>query len=292
MTPFIQSKIKKFMTQIDEWAGGFLNLEGNTERALNHNINQWLDKGEAIYVQGMNDVRVSSAYESFKQASKVAGTSMTISDFKEVYATELNRLSRKDLTKAVMLRNNIANNLLGNTDKIYKEFDQFAKESFGLSLQDMTKEFMNKADFYEIINFTDSSGRMWNPASYAEMWARTRSSEISSDANRDAMAEYDLDVVLISDHGTTTPICLQYEGKYFSLFGKTPGLPILDMRPPFHPNCQHTEIPIDERQVAENTMLRDNLRRNSKYAVASSDFTKSERKQIDKQKAYSEINRT
>ena len=302
MTPYIQSKIKAFMGRIDNWTQEFLDFPGKTDIALKAHANEWLDKGETVWIQGMNDIRVSTAYETYKRNARLVGETITISDFKSVYALELNRLATRDLTKARMLRNNIARNLQGNIDTIYKEFDTLSKESFGLSLDAIKKEFINKADFYEVINFEVKYKRFdkatgtyktitaqWDPMSYAEMWARTRSSEMASIANEESMQEYGLDIVRISDHNTTTPICMLYEGQYFSLTGKTPGLPILTMRPPFHPNCKHTEFAVERDRVSPLISTNTKLERRAK--TAEKKWTPAQKDQIIKQQEYQAVNR-
>ena len=91
--------------------------------------------------------------------------------------------------------------------------------------------------------FININGRNYNLTKYAKMVARTRLRTVQSDAVKNVCAQYDNDLVHISDHGTTTPICIPYEGNDYSISGKTPGFETLDRWPPFHPNCQHYASP-------------------------------------------------
>lgn len=91
-------------------------------------------------------------------------------------------------------------------------------------------------------NVIEINGRKYKPDYYAELVARTRTREAQSQAAIDTIMGFGEDTVRISSHNTTTPLCQQYEGKVFSLTGRSPH-PILDQYPPFHPNCQHVLTP-------------------------------------------------
>ena len=82
------------------------------------------------------------------------------------------------------------------------------------------------------------------------MVARTRLRKVQSDAVIETAKQFESDLVEISDHGTETEICEQYEGNVYSLFGKTPGYDVIDQYPPFHPNCQHHMFPTSEEAIA------------------------------------------
>lgn len=75
---------------------------------------------------------------------------------------------------------------------------------------------------------------------YAELVARTKIIEASSQSVIATAVETGSDLVQISSHNTKTPLCAEYEGKIFSISGKDPDFPMLDAEPPFHPNCMHT----------------------------------------------------
>jgi hypothetical protein len=99
---------------------------------------------------------------------------------------------------------------------------------------------MDQLDEDGLINV---KGRRYQPRYYAEMVARTEMRKAQSNAIVNSCGEYGTDLVEVSDHGTTTPICMPYEGNIFSISGNSPDFPYLDIRPPFHPNCQHFLYP-------------------------------------------------
>lgn len=93
--------------------------------------------------------------------------------------------------------------------------------------------------------FVDKRGRKWKPKYYARMVARTTTREAMSQAFIETARAQSSDLVRVSSHpdGKVDPICVPYDGKLFSLSGRTPGVPVLERTPPFHPNCRHVLIP-------------------------------------------------
>ena len=86
-------------------------------------------------------------------------------------------------------------------------------------------------------------GRRYQSRYYSEMVARSEMRKAQSQAVINSCHQYETDLVEVSDHGTTTPVCLNYEGKIFSISGHSANYPYLDAEPPFHPNCQHFLYP-------------------------------------------------
>jgi len=91
--------------------------------------------------------------------------------------------------------------------------------------------------------------RRYQPRYYAEMVARSEMRKAQSEAVINSCHQYETDLVEVSDHGTTTPVCLNYEGKIFSISGHSADYPYLDQEPPFHTNCQHFLYPTSPEAV-------------------------------------------
>ncbi|NQU44855.1 hypothetical protein HQ520_16315 [bacterium] len=121
------------------------------------------------------------------------------------------------------------------------------------------------------------NGRNYQPRSYAELVARTRTREATSRGTVNATTQAGVDLVQISDHGTDTPICQVYEGKTFSISGGHSDFPQLDRMPPFHPGCWHAILP-----VIENVLIR---RDEYDQAVEASNQDLTEAQKKAKQKA-------
>lgn len=105
----------------------------------------------------------------------------------------------------------------------------------------VTKGIVDDLIHEGVTGFVDNAGRRWTLESYAKMAARTTTREAASAGTANRMADLDLKLITISDHGTLTELCKEYEGKTFALPGETvEGYETIDQLPPFHPNCEHT----------------------------------------------------
>jgi len=97
--------------------------------------------------------------------------------------------------------------------------------------------------------FININGRNYQMGKYAKMVARTRLRVVQSDAVKNMSAQYENDLIEISDHGTTSAVCIPFEGNVYSISGNTPGFEVLTEWPPFHPNCEHHAAPTSEAAI-------------------------------------------
>lgn len=86
------------------------------------------------------------------------------------------------------------------------------------------------------------NGRNYDPAYYAELVARTRTREAVTQGTINTAHEFGVDLVQVSYHASSCPVCVPFQGRVYSLRGETEGFPRLDRRPPFHPNCAHVLV--------------------------------------------------
>jgi len=89
----------------------------------------------------------------------------------------------------------------------------------------------------------DKRGAQWSLERYSEMLARTHIIRANNEGTINRCLDYEIDIVEISDHNTACPICSPYEGKKYSISGKSKEYPKLDMQWPIHPNCRHALLP-------------------------------------------------
>lgn len=97
----------------------------------------------------------------------------------------------------------------------------------------------NEGNRYMQIIDKNGNPRTYRITYYSEMVYRSAWHEAQSQAVKTVANNYDTDLVRVSNHNTTTEICQQYEGKVFSISGKSKDFPVLDQSPPFHVNCLH-----------------------------------------------------
>jgi hypothetical protein len=91
--------------------------------------------------------------------------------------------------------------------------------------------------------FVMVNGKRWRLETYAELVAQTRLAEAASEGALNFSKSIGNDLVRISDHGSTDPVCDAFAGKVFSISGNSRRFPTLRERPPFHPRCKHVLLP-------------------------------------------------
>lgn len=99
--------------------------------------------------------------------------------------------------------------------------------------------------------FITINGRNFRPDKYAELIARTRTREASSQGTVNTALQYGVDLVQWSVHSQSCPICERLQGKIFSISGSNQDFPQLDNEstPPAHPNCEHVILPVTEEAL-------------------------------------------
>jgi len=94
----------------------------------------------------------------------------------------------------------------------------------------------------------DGKARNYDLGWYAETVGRTATREAASEGVLVMTQQFGGDLVQISVHEGSCPICLPWQGKVFSISGTHADFPPLtdDVTPPLHPRCEHILLPIVE----------------------------------------------
>lgn len=104
--------------------------------------------------------------------------------------------------------------------------------------QQVLNEFANRG----VTGFVDNAGRSWNLQTYAEMATRTTSIQARTEARLNRFTQNNEDLVIITAHAESCPICDPWEGQVLSITGQTEGYPTIDDAISdglWHPNCGH-----------------------------------------------------
>ena len=88
--------------------------------------------------------------------------------------------------------------------------------------------------------------RNYKIKAYAELVSKTELTNLQSTAAVSTAYEAGTDLIQVSSHNTTTPICQEFEGKIFSLTGQNKDFPVAEALPAYHPNCKHRITPVFE----------------------------------------------
>lgn len=291
--------IAQFQFLMRNWSREVFQLQGKTDLETRKNLNIWLTDFETMFARSMNRINNQSGfggysiaqYEGAKAGFTEYKATQAYSEFYEAYKNTMDGILTVDLTQARMLRNNLAVKFGDDYKLFYAEYDKYIKsaKALGLTQYEIADNFLATNIGRDFVFMLDSSGRKWQPSSYARMYARTRGREIEDIIMQKEINELGMDIVQISEANTTTPICLHYEGKYFSLNGNTPGLPVLDIHPPFHPNCVHRMRPIADADI--KNMRAKNIQVDRNVKKESQTWSDSQKKQVAKQTQWNRENR-
>jgi hypothetical protein len=119
------------------------------------------------------------------------------------------------------------------------------KYAAGATVRDMKKEVIRRLVDQGQTAMIDRAGRRWRLDSYAEMVARTTTREAASVATLNTCREFGLDLVQISQHYPTCPLCAVIQGRAYSISGEDKRYPRYtdEVRIPKHPHCRHSVHP-------------------------------------------------
>lgn len=102
---------------------------------------------------------------------------------------------------------------------------------------------------YGLTGFVDGAGRNWRLDDYADMAVRTTVIEASNLGRINQQVEVGVDLVKMTEHHPTCPICAVYQGRVYSVSGDDTRYPAL-YETAFsrgfaivHPRCKHSVVP-------------------------------------------------
>lgn len=120
----------------------------------------------------------------------------------------------------------------------------------GTSKQMAAKHMTQQLQKDGTTGFVDKAGRQWSLGTYTSMVIRTTTREAMSQGTYNGLVQTDHELVKVSHHINSCPICIPYDGNTYCLPGASEDLqkqyPVLLEMPPFHPNCKHSIGPASE----------------------------------------------
>ena len=120
------------------------------------------------------------------------------------------------------------------------------KFATGQTIKELQKELIQNLIHEGIGGITDKRGRVIPFVTYAELLSRSIVAETQNTCVLNVAKEHDKDLVKMTQHNSACPVCQKYEGKIYSLSGKSSKYPYLKSIPGFnkgynniHPRCRH-----------------------------------------------------
>lgn len=124
------------------------------------------------------------------------------------------------------------------------------KVTTGQTVRDAKKELQRRLMEQGLTAFRDAAGRVWRLDAYAEMAVRSVTAEATNMGLVNQLRGMGYDLVRITEHHAPCPICAPLEGRVYSISGKDPRYPKLEVAMGeymhIHPNCRHRVVPYIE----------------------------------------------
>ena len=113
--------------------------------------------------------------------------------------------------------------MLSKADQIYTDtiYKAVAKQQLGISGRQAIAEACSEWSQQGLQAFKDSAGRQWTTEAYAQTVIRSNMTQAATETQFTRMEELGEDLVEISSHLGARPKCEPYQGKIFSISGKS-----------------------------------------------------------------------
>ena len=182
--------------------------------------------------------------EAYEKANRAL--QMDISDsFASLHTDAINILT-ENLVNNFAEVNNMVGRQIEDTLRDIGLTKASTKFATGQTIKEMQKELKVKLVDEGIGGILAKNGRVIPYKTYANLLARSIVAETQNTSTMNVAKEYDHDLVKMSYHRTSCPVCAKYEGKIYSLSGKSDKYPYLKTIEGFrkgynniHPNCRH-----------------------------------------------------
>lgn len=153
------------------------------------------------------------------------------------------------------------------------------KIATGQTVKECKNNIVNKLVSEGINGIKDKRGRNISLDAYASIVARSTTREATNTATMNQLTGAGYDLVKMSSHLTSCPLCATYQGRIYSISGKSSEYPPLDTAfsgeyANIHPNCAHVLMPY----IPE---LDDNADQLKKFSNRSFDISEVDKKTID-----------
>jgi SPP1 gp7 family putative phage head morphogenesis protein len=120
------------------------------------------------------------------------------------------------------------------------------------------------------------NGRNYRPDKYAELVARTRTREATTQGTINTSLHYGMDLVQWDIHSEICEYCQQYAGRVYSISGNDENFPALKEQPPLHPHCRCVLIPVTFQHLERSGVLDETIKLSRSKLIDIDSFAKYE----------------
>lgn len=171
--------------------------------------------------------------------------------FAKIHKRAIQVLARNTNDKLITANNFVGRQIRDNIRAVSLDVIQ-QKIITGASVRKARNELINRVIDENGTSVLMSNGKKMNLRSYAELVARSTTREATNRGKLNHLQESGYDLVKMSNHNASCPICAPLEGRVYSISGKDTRFPPLTKAHsgPYaniHPNCRHVLMPYVEK---------------------------------------------
>jgi Phage minor capsid protein 2 len=197
---------------------------------LQEEIPNYYKEGANDLVKQLNNIGADVAFSTGFNRIHEEAISMLVDDTSKAFLETMSGVNRS------------ARNLLGKA--VREQLTMRMAKGFiaGEAMRDSVRAIKSTLQQQGLSALVDKGGKRWTLERYAEMLFRTKAVEARNRGMANRMVENGYDLVQVSEHGDSCPLCTPWQGKILSLTGNTAGYPTVasaEASGLFHPNCRH-----------------------------------------------------
>lgn len=218
------------------------------QKSLLMQINRQIAELDAQARQWTNDVIEKYYKDAIDEVSAILEKDISnFESFAKLHTSAIEMLVQNTYSKL-----NEANNFVGRriNDAIRNAGIEAVtmKVATGQTVRECKKSLIEALTKEGINGIRDKRGRMISLAVYAETVARSTTAEVTNTATTNQLTSLGYDLVKMTSHVTSCPICSVYQGRVYSISGNDSRFPKLDTvfsgeYANIHPNCRHRIFP-------------------------------------------------
>lgn len=195
-----------------------------------------LNKASKKYIENEIPKVVNAVYT--KEMARLKVESINIAINKPL----IQRLQRELWETLFKANNTIQSNIRQKMNEVAVSYN--IDKNLGMTKQDALQNASDEMLYSGFQSFTDSAGKEWNIVSYAEMAIKTKRTIAVNETVMHTANVLGSDLVKMSSHASTCPVCALYENRVYSISGKDERFPKLSEAfnkgySTIHPNCRH-----------------------------------------------------
>lgn len=238
--------------QIDAWTREKLALLGELRTDAIQTVAKHAEKAQ----EAVQEALQTAMNESVSEMEKAVSTALDSLERKRgILNNKLVEILARLEAQAADVMNLTNTTMINSTEQVYRDIvnETAAKVVTGVTTHDKAlRETVAKYSQNGIPALRDKNGKRWSAEAHTRMLIRSTSKQVANESQDAVLEEYNVDLIEISSHADARPKCAPYQGRIFSMSGRSVKYPPFDSTSYGEPdglfgiNCRHVKYPYVE----------------------------------------------